>query len=57
MPNSWAAVKASMVLGVIRSYEETMVPSRSVAITLGLVPVRPEVIGRLLRRGEAPLAH
>ncbi len=52
MPASRAAVNASIVRVEIRSYEETIVPSKSVAMTFGRLPIMPEVIGRLLRRGE-----
>ena len=48
-PKSRALLKAETVRWVIRSYEETMVPSKSVAITLGRNPVMPEEIGQLLR--------
>lgn len=56
-PKSRAALNAEIVLGVIRSYEETIVPSKSVAMTFGRVPVTPEVIGLLLRRDEGLLAQ
>ena len=56
-PKLCAALNAEIVLGVMRSYDETIVPSRSVAMTFGLVPIMPEVIGLLLRRDEEPSAQ